>query len=119
MDPVQALQDLPAQSLGMSEKGGPTAVTAGKQIRYRYGIAGIKGRGLGNIADYRLAAPLSGGRKDDGAGIILLTQDGFDKGAFTGTIGSDQRQQLAAMDVQIHILKDAVRTDTDLQIFHL
>ena len=53
-----------------------------------------------------------GGEGDD-AFVFPLTKDGLDQGGFTGTVGTDESNHLAAMDVEIHILQNFVAADFD------
>ena len=59
VDPVQTFQDLLAHLTAQSQKSGPTAHAAGKEIRNRHRITGVKCRTLGDIADDRLPGPLA------------------------------------------------------------
>ena len=77
MDTVQTFQNLLPRGFGMPQKSGPFALTADEKVSNRNGITRIKCRTLGYIADFRLAATLTGGGEDDDAVVLLLTQNGL------------------------------------------
>ena len=54
---------------------------------------------LGNITDPGFSVPGTGGGESDHAVIFPLSQNGFQQGTLTGTIGADQRHHFAAMDM--------------------
>jgi hypothetical protein len=63
-------------------------------------------------------AALAGGGEGNDTIIVQLTENGLQKCTFTGTVGADEGDQLAAMDMQIDFVQNGLLTDTDTQILH-
>ena len=68
---------------------------------------------LWNVTDLRFAISLSWDRKRNDSAIFLLPENGFEKGAFAGTVRADQSNQLSAMCVKINAFKNLFSTDLD------
>ena len=117
VDTLQTLQHLVPHGPAQAQKGGPLAHAAGEEVGNGHGIAGIKGGGLGDIADAgRLTVAHTGGGEGDNAVILPLAQNGFQEGGLACAVGADEGRQLAAVHVQIHILENFIAADPDGQI---
>ena len=89
-----------------------------KDIHDADGGAHIKIQILGHIADNRLPCAPSVSRRIMEISLVgNLTQDGLKQGALAGTVGANQSRQLAAMQMQIHILKNGQAAHLDTEIF--
>ena len=73
---------------------------------------------MGHIADPGLFAPLARLAEGDYAGVVPLTQNGFQQGAFPGAVGADQGGELSAVDMELGIFQYFVVSDFYGQFFH-
>ena len=118
MHSIQAFYNLFPHCFTKTQERRPPAHAAGKEVRNGQRIAGIKGRGLGHIADPGPPIPGAGGGKSDDAVIFLLAQNGLQQCGFTGAVGADKGHHFAAVDMEIHILQDLVIPDVDIQVLY-
>ena len=107
-----------AHGFGQTQERGAAAHAAGEQIRHADGLAGIKAGALGHIADPGLFAPLTRLAESDDAGIVPLAQNGFQQGAFSGTVGADQSGKLPAVDVKLRVFQYFIISDFYGQFLH-
>ena len=105
VDPVQTGGYPPAQRRGDGEEHRPAADGGGEQVQYAHRVAGIKGGTLRNIAHQRAGAPSARPFKADLSRVGELSQDGPKQGGLARPVGPDDRHDLAAVDVQVHILQ--------------
>ena len=66
---------------------------------------------MGNVADTGLFAPLPRLREGNHALVFPLSQNGLQEGGFPRAVGADDGDHLAAVDMKIHVLQNAVSSD--------
>ena len=112
----QAVHDLFPHCFRNAKECGAFAHTACKQIGNTDGITGIESGALGNITDLWLSVPFTGGGKRNHAVIILLSKNGFYKGAFACSVRADESNQFTAVHMEVYILQDLLIADLNRQI---
>ena len=116
--PLQTFQHGFPQVFSETKESGASAQTAGKQVCNGDGIAGIKGGGLGDIANAGFDLALARYGEDDDTVIFPLPKERFQKGGFACAVGADEGHHLTAVDMKVHIRQNLVRTDGHGYILH-
>lgn len=60
---------------------------------------------------------IAGVQIEELAAVFYLTQNSLQQRSFTGSVGTDQRRQFTAMDVQVDITQDGGGSSCDIQMF--
>ena len=109
-----------ARFFGDAQEHRPPRQRASHEIHDRHRRGAVKLQLLGHIARAQVGGgPPVTGKMADGAGILDLSEQRAQQRRLARTVRADQRGQLAAVDVQAHILERRLRAKGHGQLVHL